>query len=119
MSSKVELQSVEFELTLQNKDYLKKVVTQICKDFNDEGFENKISKIEGLNLEQVYNLIGDHMHYLMKQSGANFFQKLYQIDMPESSIKGVEEGLGFSMLGLAKQIVKRELLKVLLREQYH
>ncbi len=114
-----EEQNLSFELTLQDKGYFSKVVAQISKDFNDVDFEQIVSKSNGLDLIQFYKLVENHLEFLMKQSEAGFFQKLYQIDMPELYVRDVGGDSGFRMYELAKQVVKRELLKVLLREQYN
>tara|TARA_B110000211_G_C14032243_1_gene532710 strand:+ start:299 stop:649 length:351 start_codon:yes stop_codon:yes gene_type:complete len=103
---------------LKQDHYFNKLKEQLSKDFGAEDFD---MAMDNLNIEDAIKLnsiIAQYLTYLETQNTETFFQILYRIDIPEADFKSQILTNGLDILALSELVIKRELIKILLREQY-
>ncbi|MBI4946790.1 MAG: hypothetical protein HY840_10375 [Bacteroidetes bacterium] len=105
---------------LNRLDFLNDTANQIIKDFGMSGLEIKFSGNADNAYAELFLQIHPHIEKLMKGSTGNFYNLLYRIDLSENQIKkAVESSLDKSISEtLTDLILKRELLKVVMRNFY-
>lgn len=95
---------------LQNQDFVSKTISQIEKDFIRCNIEINLTLL--LDRESLENGILD----IIKELPSNKLQQLmYIIDIPENDYMKLS-GTEFFYRALAEKILRREALKVFLRE---
>jgi hypothetical protein len=103
---------------LRQDHYFNKLKDQLSKDFGAEDFD---MALDNLNIEDAIKLnaiVAQYLTYLETQNTETFFQILYRIDIPELDFKAQILHNGLDILALSELVIKRELIKILLREKY-
>lgn len=103
---------------LNQVHYFKKVKDQINKDFNDIELEEQIQNLNITDSNQLFSLIEDYLIALFNQQTERFFQLMYRIDIPDKDLKLCIHNSKIDGELITLTVIKRELLKVLLREKF-
>jgi len=103
---------------LKQDHYFNKLKDQLCKDFGDDDFDAAVLNLHIEDAQNLFSIVNKHLNYLETQSTEIFFRILYRIDIPEADFKAqiLENGLDIQFL--SELVIKRELIKILMREQY-
>ena len=103
---------------LQKEDYFDKIKKQLSKDFNNFSFDKELDTIFLVNSDLLLSLIVRFLNQIFVSNPESFFELMYRIDMPEKAISQLflEAEIDFAIL--ANLVLKREFLKILLREKY-
>ena len=103
---------------LQKEDYFEKIKKQLSKDFNDLSFDKELDAIPFIKGDLLLSLIKRFLKQVFQSNPDFFFQLIYRIDIPEKVMRQLflEPEIDFG--NLAKLVIKRELLKILIRENY-
>ena len=108
------------QIYFDDKDYLRKTLTQIKRDFDMSGvsFDGDLNNPE--NYSVLYKLVNDNISKLIHNNNIQFKNLLYRIDISELTI---HKRMGLSSdvkldEEVSKLIIERCLLKVLTREKF-
>lgn len=104
----------------EDKDYLRKTLEQIQRDFNMSGvnFDDPITLPETYN--ELFSLVLDSIAVLLRNSDDQLKNLLYRIDISEISIqKRLMNTLNSEIdTVISNMVIERCLLKVLTREKF-
>jgi hypothetical protein len=103
---------------LKQDHYFNKVKGQLSKDFGAEDFDIALNSLIADDAVRLNEIVAKYLTSLEKQNTETFFQILYRIDIPEVNFKAQILHDGLDILALSELVIKRELIKILLREQY-
>jgi len=103
---------------LASEKHFISVVQQLIKDFNDEEFEQRISVLKLGQLEEVIEEVSCYLSILSSRSIESFSQLMYVVDMPEKILAPFLSTGQRGWKDFTFQVIKREYLKVLIREKY-
>ena len=106
-----------FEYLTQER-YFQKLKAQLSKDFSDSDFDKELALIKIDTSNDLLVLVSQFLNQLFNRSMEQFFQLMYKVDIPEKEIKDLLLALGIDIDVLAESVLKREFLKILLREKY-
>ena len=98
--------------------YFDALVKQLVKDVGDDEFENKIKSLKVGDVSTLLEEVSTYFKWLLSSAPREFAQKLYLIDLPEKILKKSLGGHGYDWGKFVDQLVRRELLKVVLRNYY-
>ncbi len=104
---------------LNRVDYLNDTAAQIAKDFRIAGIEIHYSGNLQNAYVELFEQILPHIDEILKGNFQEFYNLMYRIDISEAQIKkAVKESIDKSFSEtVTDQILKRELLKVVIRKQ--
>lgn len=105
-------------LYLNQEHYFLKLKAQLAKDLNDVDFDKELDKIELFNSNLLSDLVTRFLNQAFSANTEFFFQLMYRIDIPDADMRNMVMGSGIDMEGLTDLVLKRELLKILLREKF-
>lgn len=105
-------------LYLNQEHYFSKLKAQLSKDLNDVDFDDELERIDLSNSSDLPDLVRRFLNQIFSTNAEQFFQLMYRIDIPDADMKTMVLGSGLDFEGLADLVLKRELLKILLREKY-
>lgn len=103
---------------ISQEHYFTKLKAQLCKDFGDDDFDHAVESLTVADGEKLKFVLVQFLNHLETQNTEFFFQVLYRIDIPDADFKNQILQNGIDMEGLAELVIKRELIKILLREKY-
>lgn len=103
---------------ISQEHYFTKVKAQLCKDFAEDDFDTAVEHLSSKEGEQLKLVVTQYLTQLETYNTESFFQALYRIDIPDADFKNQILNNGLDLEGLAELVIKRELIKVLLREKY-
>lgn len=103
---------------ISQEHYFTKVKAQLCKDFAEDEFDAAVEEISVSHADRLVKVVEQYLSHLESRSMEIFFQTMYRIDIPDADFKNQVMQNGLDMVGLADLVIKRELIKVLLREKY-
>lgn len=98
--------------------YFQKLKAQLSKDFSDSGFDKELAPISIDKPDDLPVLVNQFLNQLLSKSIEQFFQLMYKVDIPDADIKNQVIASGIDIDTLTELVLKRELLKILLREKY-
>tara|TARA_B110000483_G_scaffold203596_1_gene245988 strand:- start:133 stop:486 length:354 start_codon:yes stop_codon:yes gene_type:complete len=98
--------------------YFQKLKAQLSKDFSDSDFDNELAPVKIDTPNDLPVLVNQFLNQLFNKSIDQFFQLMYKVDIPDTDIKNQIITSGIDMDALTELVLKRELLKILLREKY-
>ena len=111
--------TIEDTAVYLNQDhYFTKLKAQLSKDFGAEDFDMALDNLMFEDASRLNAIISQYLTYLESQNTETFFQILYRIDIPEPDFKAQILNNGIDIQALSELVIKRELIKILLREQY-
>lgn len=105
-------------LYLNQEHYFQKLKAQLSKDLNDVDFDDELERIDLSNSSDLPNLVRRFLNQIFSTNAEQFFQLMYRIDIPYADMRTMVLGSGLDFDGLSDLVLKRELLKILLREKY-
>jgi hypothetical protein len=105
-------------VNLASDKYFYGLVQQLIKDFNDEDFEQRISELRAGQTDEVLEEVSFYLSILSSRSIESFSQLMYVIDMPEKILAPFLSAGQHGWKDFTFQVIKREYLKVLIREKY-
>jgi len=105
-------------LYLNQENYFQKLKAQLSKDLNDSDFDDELERIDLSNSSDLPDLVRRFLNQIFSTNAEQFFQLMYRIDIPDADMRTMVLGSGLDFDGLADLVLKRELLKILLREKY-
>lgn len=103
---------------LKQNHYFNKLKDQLCKDFGAEDFDEALDRLNIEDANRLHSIISQYLTYLETQNTETFFQVLYRIDIPEVDFKAQIFESGLDIHTLSELVIKRELIKILMREKY-
>lgn len=112
------IQVENVSLYLSQEHYFEKLKNQLSKDFNDIDFEEEIASISIGASDDLLDLVKRFLNHVFNKNAEQFFQLMYRIDIPDADMRQQVLGSGLDMEGLSDLVLRRELLKILLREKY-
>ena len=98
--------------------YFQKLKAQLSKDFRDSDFDKELAPISIDKPNDLPVLVNQFLNQLLSKSIEQFFQLMYKVDIPDADIKNQVIASGIDIDTLTELVLKRELLKILLREKY-
>ncbi len=98
--------------------YFQKLKAQLSKDFSDSDFDKELAPISIDKPNDLPVLVNQFLHQLLCKSIEQFFQLMYKVDIPDADIKNQVIESGIDIDTLTELVLKRELLKILLREKF-
>lgn len=98
--------------------YFNAVVAQLQKDFNTDEFDQWIADLAPLNFNQLQSKVAVYLTELFDHNSENLFQLIYRVDIPEVDFQGCVNGGSVDFYELSELFLRRELLKILLREKF-
>lgn len=103
---------------LKKEYYFNNLKLQLSKDFNDASFDEELEFISLEKSELLLSLVKSFLCKVSESNSERFFQLMYRIDLPEVALpqQVLVDEIDFENLG--NLVLKRELLKIILREQY-
>lgn len=105
-------------LYIKQEHYFLKLKAQLSKDLNDTDFDEELDQIQVTQAHLLPNLVQRFLNQIFSSNAELFFQLLYRIDIPDADMRTMVMGSGLDFEGLSNLVLKRELLKILLREKY-
>lgn len=103
---------------LEKEYYFKKIKKQLSKDFNDLSFDNELDAIHFIKSNLLLSLIKRFLKQVFQSNPDFFSQLIYRIDIPETVMRQLFLEAEIDFEKLANLVIKRELLKILIRENY-
>jgi hypothetical protein len=103
---------------LKKEFYFNNLKRQLSKDFNDASFDEELQLISLEKSDLLLSLVKRFLNQVFDLDSGLFFRLMYRVDLPEVAIPKqiLGEEIDFENLGLL--VLKRELLKIVLREKY-
>ena len=112
------LESKDHLVFLKQEDYFEKIKNQLAKDINDVDFEIKASRISLYRSSALLELVQRFLEHLFQTNVHMFFQLMYRVDIPDVDFKMQVSDAGINFESLTDLVIRRELIKVLIREKY-
>ena len=103
---------------LEKSHYFNKLKDQLSKDFGAEDFDISLNELELKDAKRLNSIVFQYLTYLEIENTETFFQILYRIDIPDTEFHAEVLCNGLDIQALSDLVIKRELIKILLREQY-
>lgn len=103
---------------LNKSHYFNKLKNQLSKDFGAEDFDISLNELEFKDAKRLSSIVYKYLTYLETKDTETFFQILYRIDIPDTDFNAQVLYNGLDINALSDLVIKRELIKILLREQY-
>lgn len=103
---------------ISQEHYFTKLKAQLCKDFGEDDFDAAVENLTAVDADKLRFVVTQFLTHLEKQNTESFFQALYRIDIPDADFKNQILTNGLDLEGLSDLVIKRELIKILLREKY-
>ena len=103
---------------LNKSHYFNKLKDQLSKDFGAEDFDISLKGLELKDAKLLSSVVSQYLTYLEIKNTELFFQILYRIDIPDTDFNAQVSYNGLDIEALSDLVIKRELIKILLREQY-
>ena len=98
--------------------YFGSLIQQLIKDFQVSELEDRLLKLEQGDFSGLLKEVSGVLEWLVEYSPGEFTQKLYVIDLPERLMNKVVGGSVDDWDVFVDQVVRRELLKVVLKAHY-
>tara|TARA_Y100000739_G_C20475587_1_gene403444 strand:+ start:295 stop:648 length:354 start_codon:yes stop_codon:yes gene_type:complete len=112
------LESKDHSVFLKQEFYFKKIKKQLAKDFNDADFDIEVDLISIYRSSTLLDLVQRSLEHLFHTNVHMFFQLMYRIDIPDADFKMQVSDSGINFESLTDLVIRRELIKVLIREKY-
>ena len=103
---------------LSKSHYFNKLKDQLSKDFGADDFDISLKELEFKDAKRLSSIVYKYLTYLETKNTETFFQILYRIDIPDREFHAEVLCNGLDIQALSDLVIKRELIKILLREQY-
>ena len=108
---------VKIDLEKTSAIFIQQTINQLRKDFQSSGIELKIKK-EALTYQGLFTIILDQVIRISSERPSNIERLLYRIDLSEEQIRsGIQKSSLSFPEALSELIIKRELYKVIIRNQ--
>ncbi len=108
----------DHSLFLNQEDYFEKIKKQLAKDINDVDFEIKASRISLFRSFALLDLVQRFLEHLFQTNVHVFFQLMHRVDIPDVDFEMQVSDTGINFESLTDLVMRRELIKVLIREKY-
>jgi hypothetical protein len=113
------LEKFEIEKYSQHLGLLNETVEQIKKDLGESGFTIHFSGNTHTAYIELIDQLQPIIENLLQKNYTHLMQVLYKIDIPEKLFKNVlTSNLSNTSHKIAELIIKRELQKVVIRNEY-
>ena len=103
---------------LKESHYFNKLKEQLSKDFGADDFDVSLMGLEFKDAKRLNSVVSQYLTYLETNKIETFFQILYKIDIPEIDFNAQILDKGLDIQAVSNLVIKRELIKILLREKY-
>lgn len=113
-----QIEVVDTSVYLNQEHYFQKLKDQLSKDCNDWDLDEELQSISIINSNLLPNLLNRFLNQVFSRNAEQFFQLMYRIDIPDGDMRQLILGSGIDFDSLADLVLRRELLKILLREKY-
>ena len=114
--SELSKSNIVSDLSIEKHFYA--VVKQLVKDFNEDVFEERVQVMDPNQIDELLHEVSLFLSAVCSRSIIEFSQMMYVVDMPERILKPFLSDGHRSWEEFTYQVVKREYLKVLIREKY-
>ncbi|MFT6747281.1 MAG: hypothetical protein ACJAZ2_001631 [Glaciecola sp.] len=94
------------------------VVQQLVKDFKENVFEERVNAMSTDQIDELLQEVSLFLSSVCSRSIEEFSQLMYVIDMPEIILRPFLSDGQRGWEEFTYQVIKREYLKVLIRERY-
>tara|TARA_B100000795_G_C22805595_1_gene444662 strand:+ start:6597 stop:6947 length:351 start_codon:yes stop_codon:yes gene_type:complete len=112
------MRSLDTSVYLKQVSYFNKLKKQLCKDFGDDEFDELVKNINIETSHKLLSVTSQYLTYLETKHTEMFFHVLYKIDIPEKDFRSQILETGLDIQFLSELVIKRELIKILMREKY-
>lgn len=103
---------------LSQENYFEKLKGQLSKDINNDYFDCQLKEISLDKSQYLPILVQRFLEEIFDNRSNMFYQLMHRIDIPDADLKIQFTDLGNDFECLADLVLRRELIKVLLREKY-
>tara|TARA_Y100000589_G_scaffold150354_1_gene143460 strand:+ start:14077 stop:14430 length:354 start_codon:yes stop_codon:yes gene_type:complete len=103
---------------LNQKRYFEKLKSQLSKDLNDDDFDIELKLITFDKSKLLPVLVERFLEQVFDTNTNLFFQFMHRIDIPDIDMKTQISDSGIDFVGLTDLVLRRELIKILIREKY-
>jgi len=105
-------------LYLSQDNYFEKLKSQLSKDINNDDFDCQLKKISINKSQYLPILVKRFLEEIFDKQSNIFYQLMHRIDIPDADLKIQFTDLGNDFECLADLVLRRELIKILIREKY-
>ena len=105
-------------LYLSQDHYFEKLKSQLSKDINNDDFDCQLKKISINKSQYLPILVKRFLEEIFDKQSNIFYQLMHRIDIPDADLKIQFTDLGNDFECLADLVLRRELIKILIREKY-
>lgn len=105
-------------LYLNQKHYFDQLKSQLSKDLNNDDFDAQLKLISFDKTELLPLLVQRFLEQVFDTNTNLFFQFMHRIDIPDVDLKTQISDSGIDFSGVTDLVLKRELIKILIREKY-
>ena len=103
---------------LSQKYYFEKLKSQLSKDLNNHDFDIQLKCISIGQSELLPLLVQRFLEQVFNENSNLFFQFMHRVDIPDADLKMQISDLGIDFIGVTDLVLRRELIKILIRENY-
>jgi|TARA_B100000401_G_scaffold437809_1_gene384340 hypothetical protein len=105
-------------LYLNQKYYFEQLKSQLSKDLNNDDFDAQLKLVSFDKSELLPFLVQRFLEQVFDTNTNLFFQFMHRIDIPDVDMKTQISDSGIDFFGLTDLVLRRELIKILIREKY-
>jgi hypothetical protein len=114
----LKVKSDDIVVDLHSEQHFYSIVKQLVKDFNEVVFEERVKELTVDNVKELIEEVSLFLSSVCNRSITEFSQLMYVIDVPEKILAPFLAGGQSGWSDFTIQVIKREYLKVLIREKY-
>ena len=103
---------------LSQGHYFEKLKSQLSKDINNDDFDCQLKRISLNKSQHLPILVQRFLEEIFDKQPNLFYQLMHRIDIPDADLKIQFTDLGNDFECLADLVLRRELIKILIREKY-
>jgi len=103
---------------LSQKHYFEKLKSQLSKDINNDDFDSQLKLIPINKSQYLPILVQRFLEETFNNQSNLFYQLMHRIDIPDLDLKIQFTDLGNDFECLTDLVLRRELIKILIREKY-
>ena len=105
-------------LYLSQDNYFEKLKSQLSKDINNDDFDCQLKRISIRKSQNLPILVQRFLEEIFDKQSSLFYQLMHRIDIPDADLKIQFTDLGNDFECLTDLVLRRELIKILIREKY-
>tara|TARA_B100000963_G_scaffold314166_1_gene292557 strand:+ start:181 stop:534 length:354 start_codon:yes stop_codon:yes gene_type:complete len=103
---------------LSQEHYFEKLKSQLSKDISNYDFDCQLKRISLNKSQYLPILVQRFLEKIFVEKSNLFYQLMHRIDIPDADLKIQFTDLGNDFECLADLVLRRELIKILIREKY-